>query len=144
MKGNLNFVTSPNGTQFKAEIIGNVRLNNGIVLKNVLYVPRFYFNLISVSKLIKDLNCQVFFSANKFFIQESLMKSCLLLGKAQHGLYFLQEHSYKPFTEGNKDCAHLLDLHITTIKALVTKMQNFGISEWDIFLLNNCIFCSLV
>ena len=74
-------MTIPNGTQFKVELIGNIRLNNGIILNNVLYVPGFCFNLIYVSKLIKDLNCNVCFNANGCFIQESLIKKHLLLGK---------------------------------------------------------------
>ena len=52
VEGKPQFVTIPNRIQFRVEIIGTVRLDNGVILKNILYVPRFYFNLISVSKLI--------------------------------------------------------------------------------------------
>lgn len=92
MEGKPQVVTIPNGTQFRVEIIGTVRLKNGVILKNVLYVPKFCFNLISVSKLIRDLNCNVIFNANECLIQESLMKKHLLLGKAKHALYFLQDY----------------------------------------------------
>ncbi|KAK9725435.1 hypothetical protein RND81_05G143000 [Saponaria officinalis] len=40
---------------------GDVTLNNGLMLKKVLYVPKFRQNLLSVQKMIKDNECRVFF-----------------------------------------------------------------------------------
>lgn len=57
----------------------------------MLYVRKFCFNLISVSKLIKDLNCYVWFDTHGCYVQGSLMKKHLPLGKAAHSLYFLQD-----------------------------------------------------
>ena len=36
---------------------GKVKLENGIILKQVLYVPEFKHNLMSINKLIKDEKC---------------------------------------------------------------------------------------
>lgn len=53
-------VTIPNGTKTNIKYKGTVVLQNGITLHNVLFVPRFKYNLISISKMSIDLNCQFF------------------------------------------------------------------------------------
>lgn len=47
-------ITIPNGRKVMVDFCGDISLMNGIVLKNVLYVPDFQFNLISVPKLCLD------------------------------------------------------------------------------------------
>lgn len=42
-------------------MIGDVVVNSLLTLKNVLYVPDFKFNLISVARLISDSVIQVLF-----------------------------------------------------------------------------------
>lgn len=54
-------------------------------------MPKFYFNLISVSKLVQDLDCHIIFGTNGCFSQGSLLRKPLLLGRAQHALYILQD-----------------------------------------------------
>lgn len=60
-----------------------------ITLHNVLHVPYFQFNLISIHKLCKDLNCHVSFTHDACFIQDPSHKGqpMLLLGKIQAGLH---------------------------------------------------------
>lgn len=54
-----------NEKKSKVEHIGSVKLGNGMVLKNVMHVPGFRFNLISTHQLCKDLNCSIVFTHNK-------------------------------------------------------------------------------
>lgn len=56
-----NHIAIPNGKQVKVTHIGTIYLNNGIELQSVLFVPDFKFNLISIPKLCKDLNCSAIF-----------------------------------------------------------------------------------
>lgn len=51
----------PNGQCITVTHIGNVELSNGLWLKEVLHIPSFQFNLISVSKLIQDTSCELVF-----------------------------------------------------------------------------------
>ena len=44
-------VELPNGESAQVTYIGLVRLSTTLVLENVLYVPSFSFNLLSISKL---------------------------------------------------------------------------------------------
>ena len=142
MEGKPQVVTIPNGTQFRVEIIGTVRLKNGVILKNVLYVPKFCFNLISVSKLIRDLNCNVIFNANECLIQESLMKKHLLLGKAEYGLYFLQEGLSRSFKEFNKEwctsatAAHNHDVTCNDAKLWLLRLGHLPFKQLDFLFLD--------
>lgn len=54
-------ITIPDGRQIPVAHIGSVALNDHIILHNVLHVPDFAFNLISIHQLCKDLKCQIFF-----------------------------------------------------------------------------------
>lgn len=51
-----NFITIPDGSKVRVKHIGTVRLNDNILLHNVLHVPKFNFNLIYVYKLCKDMH----------------------------------------------------------------------------------------
>lgn len=50
-------VKLPNGENVPITHIGDVKITPNIILKNVLCVPRFQFNLISIIKLIHDTKC---------------------------------------------------------------------------------------
>lgn len=56
------YITIPDGTRVKVTHIGAAVLGNNITLKNVLYVPSFQLNLISVHKLCQDGVCIVQFA----------------------------------------------------------------------------------
>jgi len=55
------FVKLPNGNQVFANYSGSVFINQDYVLDNVLYIPNFTFNLLSVAKLIENLSCVIVF-----------------------------------------------------------------------------------
>lgn len=49
--------------------LGDV-INSKIVLKNVLYVPKLFINLVSIYKLTNDLNCTMTFSSTHCEFQD--------------------------------------------------------------------------
>ncbi|KAJ0048425.1 hypothetical protein Pint_16889 [Pistacia integerrima] len=51
----------PSGEQAPITSIGNLPLNSAVTLKNVLGLPSFKVDLISVSLVTRDLNCSVTF-----------------------------------------------------------------------------------
>ena len=61
-------VKLPNGVNAPITHIGTIQLAPNIVLNNVLYVPSFQFNLISVGKLTHDANCIITFLPNSCLI----------------------------------------------------------------------------
>ena len=57
------------GEQALITSIGNLPLNSNITLKNVLGVPSFKVDLMSMSRVTRDLNCSIaFFPSLVYFI----------------------------------------------------------------------------
>uniref|UniRef100_A0A803MUY4 Retrovirus-related Pol polyprotein from transposon TNT 1-94-like beta-barrel domain-containing protein n=1 Tax=Chenopodium quinoa TaxID=63459 RepID=A0A803MUY4_CHEQI len=88
VKGNTK-INLPNGGTAKITHIGNVLLKNGLHLKNVLCVPEFKHNLLSIHKLVRDEKYIVEFQPELCVIQDSVTLKTRALGRASHGLYYL-------------------------------------------------------
>ncbi|KAL2925632.1 Retrovirus-related Pol polyprotein from transposon RE2, partial [Bienertia sinuspersici] len=80
-------ITIPDGTKVKVTHKGTVQLANGILLQNVLLVPGFRFNLISVTRLSQVLSCEIIFTKSNCLIQGHSKGMPIALGKLQSGLY---------------------------------------------------------
>jgi len=82
-------VVLPSGK--KAEIIakGSLPLNSVYYLKNVLCVPTFKVDLMSVSRLTKGLNCSITFFPYLCILQDLATRRMIGLGKQRDGLYYL-------------------------------------------------------
>ncbi|XP_040955976.1 uncharacterized protein [Gossypium hirsutum] len=63
------FVTLPNGSKVSAHFSGTVIFNDHLCLTDVLYIPQFSFNLLSVTKLTSNLPCCFTFHASHCTIQ---------------------------------------------------------------------------
>lgn len=85
--GNDRFIIIPDGRKVQITHIGNVIMDNDIILADVLYVPDFHFNLISVKKLCKDLACKLVFIHDKCYVQNPSMKNQMHVGSLHQGLY---------------------------------------------------------
>lgn len=55
----------PNGNIVAVSHIGTINLTADIHLKDVLVVPQFQYNLLSVAQLTKNTNCHVLFNNGK-------------------------------------------------------------------------------
>ncbi|KAL2923679.1 Retrovirus-related Pol polyprotein from transposon TNT 1-94 [Bienertia sinuspersici] len=81
-------ITIPDGRRVVVKHKGAVKLNNNITLMDVLHVPDFYYNLVSVHKLCSDLGCTITFTHDKCFVQDkSQTELSMLLGNLEAGLY---------------------------------------------------------
>lgn len=76
----------PDGRQIHVLNIGSIQLTNDILLKNVLHIPDFQFNLLTIHKLCTDMHCKITFTHNGCFLQGQTGPS-MLLGRLQGGLY---------------------------------------------------------
>ncbi|CAH9127240.1 unnamed protein product [Cuscuta epithymum] len=77
----------PTGNFIQATHIGDITLNDNLTLHNVLYVPNFSFNLISVSSLALHENISVHFSSNHAALQDHLTNKIIGFAEIQNGLY---------------------------------------------------------
>jgi hypothetical protein len=77
-----------NGSKVAIEQIGNANiLSNNI--SDVLHLPLFTSNLLSVSKITKELNCNVIFSPINVIFQDIKTQKIIGEGKLDNGLYYL-------------------------------------------------------
>lgn len=72
------------------ERMGHVELDANIKLKNVLYVPQFSCNLISVHKLTRDSNCTLTYDENRCVMQDRTTKRTIGSGVLHEGVYILK------------------------------------------------------
>lgn len=88
-------IKPPNGHFLVAKIARTLQFSFDFTVTNVLYVPDFSFNLISVSKLIQALNYMVTFVDEQCEIQD--LKARKMIGSTElfEGLYYLKMDSRK-------------------------------------------------
>jgi len=89
------YVKLPNGNKVIANYSGSVFLNQNHVIGNVLYIPCFTFNLLSVAKLIDKLSCVLIFDSNGCHIQDKNSLEIISSAKMQDKLYILRIPSYQ-------------------------------------------------
>ncbi|KAL2933560.1 Retrovirus-related Pol polyprotein from transposon RE2 [Bienertia sinuspersici] len=83
----------PTGDTAEITHQGKVKLNNGIELSNVVYVPAFKQNLLSVHSLISEGKYVVHFYPTYCLIRRKNDKKIVGVGKASKGLYYLLNDS---------------------------------------------------
>ncbi|XP_070010094.1 uncharacterized protein [Nicotiana sylvestris] len=88
--GNSGQVQMPNGESAQITHVGNCHLLGGDFIKDVLCVPTFKFNLLSVSKLTKELQCFVSFYPDFFIFQDLFTGRVKGIGKREEELYILR------------------------------------------------------
>ncbi|GJX19485.1 ribonuclease H-like domain-containing protein [Tanacetum coccineum] len=75
------------GILAKITHIGNLKLNNDVILFDVLVIPEYCVSLLSVHKLIKDSKLIVSFDETKCVIQDLKREKVLGTGSESAGLY---------------------------------------------------------
>ncbi|KAE8731176.1 Detected protein of unknown function [Hibiscus syriacus] len=84
------FVHLPNGHTETVTHIGSYRLNSEIVLSNVLFVPNFSHNLLSVSRLVKDHGCILSFHPDICILQDLYSGMIKGICRRFNGLYIFE------------------------------------------------------
>ncbi|XP_074326857.1 uncharacterized protein LOC141664804 [Apium graveolens] len=82
-------ISMHNGQVLSIDFVGTVPVTPDITLTDVLFVPHFKYNLLSVSKLIQSLNYSVMFTHNGCYLQGPSLRKPLEIGESQRGLYML-------------------------------------------------------
>lgn len=108
-------INLPNGKTAEISHVGSVCVNNGLKLRNVLYVPEFKHNLMSVSKLLQNENCEVVFKPEYCVIVDSCTKEGKAVGKMENGLYYLDKRA------GKKEIQELVKSDQTRMTGYVSK-----------------------
>ena len=77
----------PNGHAAKIEHIGSIQIGPNLILRDVLHVPDFQFNLLSISKLTKKTGLVVIFSLDSCILLDPILKKVVDLGKEEMDVY---------------------------------------------------------
>lgn len=88
-------VILPTKTHLKVEYIGDISIAKEVILRDVLYIPDFKYNLLSVSALLKDERFAVSFSISNCLIQDKLLSKTIGKVEVTNGLYLLRVRKYK-------------------------------------------------
>ena len=88
----------PNGECSKVTHIGNIHLTPDITLSNVLVVPKFHCNLLSIPQLTSNNSVTVLFSATKCILQDPALMMEKEIGELLDGLYKLNPQTLKSKT----------------------------------------------
>ncbi|XP_075084737.1 uncharacterized protein LOC107819354 [Nicotiana tabacum] len=103
--GSSGQVQMPTGETARITHVRDCDMPGGELLKDVLCVPNFKFNLLSVSKVTKDLNCCAVFYPDFFVFQELFSGRLKAIGRENDGLYVLKTRSRNDFHTHSKSMA---------------------------------------
>ncbi|CAN1328951.1 Retrovirus-related Pol polyprotein from transposon RE2 [Linum perenne] len=87
------YITLPNNIRVLATHIGVVNISKSIILHDVLFVPSFTFNLISVHKLTSTMSISVLFSGKMCYLQDLATGRRIGSASSSNGLYCLTPSS---------------------------------------------------
>ena len=83
-----SFVSIANGSTAAVKGKGKIKIASKTINSDILYVPSFPFQLLSVQRLTTSLNCDVIFTPFKVFFQDHYTKQKIGEGFHLNGLYF--------------------------------------------------------
>lgn len=84
----------PNRNIILANFSGTIILDPSLILLDVLYIPEFRFNLISISKLCHNYHYQIPFSRQSCHIQHVSTKKTISLVDQHRNIYILHKDTY--------------------------------------------------
>jgi hypothetical protein len=84
-------VQLPDDTHAPVTHIGSIIFSRHLTLTNVLCVPTFHFNLISVSKLCHTIPCLIVFFSHFCIIQDLRSMKMIRMGTERDGLYYFNK-----------------------------------------------------
>ena len=94
-------VGHPNGSFANINKVGNLKVSDTITLYDVLFVPEFDVNLMSVHKLTRDNIFEVIFDENQVTFQDSQSKTTVGIGNDNNGLYYLDSNTSDSLCKSN-------------------------------------------
>jgi len=89
---NCCFITMPNGKQAQIKHVGSMVLTSRLILKELLHISDFHFNLLTISKLTRQYSANVIFTPDVCLLHDHTLEKVLILGRQKRGLYCLPPH----------------------------------------------------
>ncbi|KAK6149665.1 hypothetical protein DH2020_017190 [Rehmannia glutinosa] len=100
----------PDGTSVPVTHSGNVQLSSAITLTDVLIVPSFKYNLLSISQLLEGNRLECVFSQGKCWLQDPKSGGVKAVGKALAGLYIFEGAEFGGSCSSSSEVADTLKI----------------------------------
>ena len=79
-----------NGSKVSSHGVGTVHVFPSLPIDNVLYVPGSPFNLLSINRLTRSLDCIISFTKDSVCLQDRSSGRMIGTGCESHGFYCLR------------------------------------------------------
>ncbi|KAL2239212.1 UNVERIFIED_CONTAM: Retrovirus-related Pol polyprotein from transposon RE2 [Sesamum indicum] len=89
-------IVLPDGTKKDASYVGEVYLNAEAVLQDVLYIPSFSVNLLSVTQLCRNNSYHFYFTKTNCILQDQVSRRNLVVGFISRNLYVAKQECLSP------------------------------------------------
>ena len=83
-----------NGSRVSSHGVDTIHRLPSLSIDNVLYVPRSPFNLLSISRQTRSLECVISFTKDSIFVQDQSLRQMIGTKCESHGLYHLRSSAY--------------------------------------------------
>ncbi|GJU93091.1 ribonuclease H-like domain-containing protein [Tanacetum coccineum] len=135
-------VAHPNGTKARVNQIGSWKLNDNLIIHDVLVVLRYHVSLLSISKLAKDNKLSVCFNEKDCVILVYFLKSQVGTRSEKDRLYFLNLGN-KIYNSSIKSChvskclwhnrlGHTADQVLSVLKDEIDLKGDFSSEPYDV------------
>jgi hypothetical protein len=132
----------PDGSYAFVTHIGYMIFSPSLFLHNVLCVPIFHFNLITVRTLCRTLYCLIIFSSDFCFIQDLHSMKMIGLGIKRDGLYYFT--NIRPARcQVAKSTSHLWHRRLGHLSNKVLSFLSNSVSDICSSNLEQCLVCPL-
>lgn len=98
------YITRPNHTRILVHLVGNFKVTPDLMLEDVLFVPQFKFNLLSISALTKNSFISIRFFTDYCDVQDQCSLKMIGRGRRVGRLYILDSKMSVGYTT---DCNNL-------------------------------------
>lgn len=143
-------VLLPNGEHSLVTHVGECKVVSDGILKNVLVVPEFKYDLLSVSQLTRQLRCSVNFFREFFVIQDLSNGKVKGIGKEVDGLYYFSTQI--PCRTGRSNGIVTMTQHLDNHNLLwhnrlghpsIKVLKHMSLYGVDLSSCNKCTVCPL-
>ncbi|WCJ43065.1 hypothetical protein M5689_023829 [Euphorbia peplus] len=127
-------ITMPDGTCQEVSHTGTVKLTSSIFLLDVLYVPAFQYNLLSVGQLLQQTQIQIIFHDTHCCLQDLETLNTLAVAWKRDGLYILDKESFSNATITKVTNSGAPSLNISCSAAVSTNLwhRRLGHASYEV------------
>jgi hypothetical protein len=101
------YFTIANNDKVKIKGWGMIIIFEKWFLQDIFYVEKYSVNPLSISKLSRDLNCEIIFQEKYVIFQDLVTKEKIGEGQLENGLYFLDSNKLIFNSRKNDDLSKL-------------------------------------